>query len=86
MSLEHAPQRQRRLRRTEACDYLRDVHGVVRSPKTLAKLAVQGGGPVMIYEGRIPTYTPAALDDYAGSILSAPVRNTADRRLARGAA
>jgi hypothetical protein len=34
----------------------------------------------MIYEGRFPTYTPAALDDYAKAILSAPVHNTAERR------
>jgi hypothetical protein len=65
---------------------LNDEHGVVRSPKTLAKLAVVGGGPEMIYEGRIPTYTRAALDAYAQSILSAPVRNTAERRLANGKA
>jgi hypothetical protein len=80
MSLEHAPQRARRFRRKEACDYLSDEHGVRRSPRTLAKLAVLGGGPVMIYEGRFPTYTPAALDDYAKAILSAPVHNTAERR------
>jgi hypothetical protein len=36
----------------------------------------------MIYEGRFPTYTPAALDDYAKAILSAPVRSTAERRQA----
>ena len=75
MSLEHAPHRARRFRRKEACDYLSDEHGVCRSPRTLAKLAVLGGGPVMIYEGRFPTYTPAALDDYAKAILSAPVHN-----------
>lgn len=80
MSLEHAPHRARRFRRKEACDYLSDEHGVRRSPRTLAKLAVLGGGPVMIYEGRFPTYTPAALDDYAKAILSAPVHNTAERR------
>ena len=79
MSLEHAPHRARRFRRKEACDYLSDEHGVRRSPRTLAKLAVLGGGPVMIYEGRFPTYTPAALDDCAKMILSAPVRSTAER-------
>jgi hypothetical protein len=48
MSLEHGLYRARRFRRKEACDYLNDEHGVRRSPRTLAKLAVLGGGPVMI--------------------------------------
>ena len=83
MSLEHALQRQRRMRRVDASAYLNDEWGIPRSPKTLAKLAVIGGGPSMVYEGRFPTYTSAALDAYAESILSAPVRSTSERRLAR---
>jgi hypothetical protein len=82
MSLEHAPQRIRRLRRVEACAYLKEVHDINRSPKTLAKEAVIGGGPHMIYENRIPTYTLPALDAYAERLLSPPVRSTAERRVA----
>jgi hypothetical protein len=81
MSLEHAPQRdRRRLRRNEASVYLKEEHQIDRSPNTLAKLAVIGGGPAMVYVGRFPTYTPDALDDYARSIISMPVRNTAEPR------
>jgi hypothetical protein len=81
MSTEPA-QRRQKFRRTEATAYLREKHGIDRAAKTLAKLASIGGGPFMTYIGRIPFYTPDALDAYAQKITSRPVRSTADRRQA----
>lgn len=72
---------QRFLRRDEAARYLktRFGHGSVR---TLAKLACLGGGPEMVYVGRVPFYTTQALDAWALSKMSAPVRSTSERRTA----
>ena len=77
MSLEHAPCKF--LRRNQAAEYLKERYGQ-GSPRTLAKLASIGGGPEMVYAGRIPLYTPDALDAYALSKLSGPVRSTSERR------
>jgi hypothetical protein len=81
MSLEHNPAKGvRRFRRSEACKYLKEVWGIDRSPRTLAKEACQGGGPEMVYAGRFPTYAEPALDTYAQSKLSRPVRSTSELR------
>jgi hypothetical protein len=81
MSPEHSPAKLvRRYRRTEASTYLKDVWGISRTPKTLAKLNVIGGGPLVEYDGRIPLYTEPNLDDYARGVLSPPVANTSERR------
>jgi hypothetical protein len=83
MSIEHAPQRDpRRFRRTEASVYLWEKHGIKRAPATLAKDAVKGGGPKMTYVFGLPLYTADHLDEYAKEGISAPVRSTAERRLA----
>jgi hypothetical protein len=74
----------RRLRRTEAADYLSKFHGIPTSPKTLAKRAVIGGGPLFRKAGRFPLYEQADLDAYAAEILSPAVRSTSE--LARRAA
>lgn len=69
-----------RLRRRKAASaYLLEKHGVSRKPSTLAKLAVIGGGPVMIYDGNIPLYPEDGLDAYADAVLSPPVRSTSER-------
>ena len=68
----------RRLRRAEASRYLNKEWGISRTPKTLAKLAVTGGGPVFEKDGRIPLYTEPALDDWARAQLSPPVSSTAE--------
>ena len=66
----------RPLSRQEASTYLFENHGIRRSPSTLAKLAVIGGGPSFRKAGRTPLYTVAALDEWANEITSAPVRST----------
>ena len=70
-----------RLRRDRASKYLKDEWGISRTSKTLAKEAVNGGGPTMGYDGRIPLYTTDSLDEYAEGVLSAPVRSTAELRM-----
>ena len=68
----------RRLRRVEASRYLLENWGIRRTPKTLAKLAVTGGGPVFEKDGRFPLYTEPRLDDWARAQLSPPVSSTAE--------
>ena len=68
-----------RLNRREASKYLYEVHGIRRSPETLAKYASGGGGPVFQRAGRGVTYTPPAIDSYAAEILSPPMTSTSDR-------
>jgi len=75
------PEKTRRLRRDRASAYLKTVWGISRTPKTLAKEAVNGGGPTMEYDGRIPLYTTGNLDEYAEKVLSAPVKSTAELRM-----
>lgn len=95
MSLEHSPARGseyvpskgvRRYRRAEASRYLKEVWDLSYGPRTLAKLACIGGGPAMEYAGRFPTYTEPALDDFARSKLSPPVRSTSELRQVQEAA
>ncbi len=75
----------RRRRRKEASTYLLETWGISRTPKTLAKLAVIGGGPPMCYDGRIPLYPVDSLDAWARSILSPLVNSTAELKVARDA-
>ncbi len=70
--------RGRRLRRTEASQYLKDEWGINRAPSTLAKLATIGGGPMFERANRIPLYSPEFLDEWARSILSPPMSSTSD--------
>lgn len=70
------------LRRKEAADYLRKHYGH-GSPRTLAKLATIGGGPVFHRFGRIVVYEPAALDSWALTGLSGPLHSTSDREADR---
>jgi len=65
------------LRRDKAAEYLRNGYGF-GSTGTLAKLAVQGGGPQFRLIGRWPVYTPSDLDAWAKSRMSAPGRTTAE--------
>jgi hypothetical protein len=50
--------------------YLRNFWGISRTPTTLAKLAVMGGGPRFMHAGRKPLYPPDELDAWAGALLS----------------
>jgi hypothetical protein len=72
------PSPERRVRRKEAARYLPDVWGIPMSPKTLAKLAVTGGGPHYRKAGRFPLYEVAALDEFARKKLSPLVSSTSE--------
>jgi hypothetical protein len=73
----------RPLRRTEASAYLLERHGISRTPATLAKLAVTGGGPSFRKANRIPIYYRADLDQWAASIISPKIASTSELRLHR---
>jgi hypothetical protein len=68
------------LRRSEAPVYLKEKHGVVIATATLAKLATNGGGPVMTYMGRFPFYGTDDLDAWAAERISPPCRSTSERK------
>ena len=53
------------LRRTQAAEYIVANFGFPLSKKTLAKLAVVGGGPPFRRAGRFPLYDPDDLDAWA---------------------
>ena len=65
------------MRRREAADYLRSKYGF-GSSKTLAKAVVVGNGPEFRKCGRLVLYEPAALDEWAQSKISAPVRSSSE--------
>jgi hypothetical protein len=69
----------RKLRRAAAAAYLKEIHGIDRTPGTLAKYAVVGGGPRYQLAGRIPLYPEIELDKWAESILSPLKSSTSDR-------
>ena len=68
----------RRLRRTEASQYLKEKWGIERKPSTLAKLAVIGGGPRYESANRTPLYPEPELDAWATSIMSPLKTSTSD--------
>jgi hypothetical protein len=70
------------LRRTAAAEYVHAKYGHC-SKRTLDKLAVIGGGPEMVYAGRIPLYTKDALDRWALGLLGAPVASTSEHKALR---
>ena len=70
-------------RRTAAADYVQTKWGIPCKPKTLAKLAVIGGGPVFRKAGRTPLYPEDGLDDWANSKLGPRVRSTSELAQAR---
>lgn len=69
-----------RLRKTpEASEYLSKKHGVNRAPSYLQKLRVVGGGPEFRKVGtRDVVYDEPALDTYAESLISRPLRSTGE--------
>jgi hypothetical protein len=69
----------RLLRRAEAALYVKDSWGIPLSYRTLAKLAVVGGGPEFRKAGRFPLYEPADLDAWAKAKLGPKQRSTSDR-------
>ncbi len=69
------------LRRKEAAVYLREKYGV-GSAGSLAKYASLGTGPMMVYVAGFPTYTVDALDAWARSKMSAPIRKASEKERA----
>jgi len=63
------------LSRTGAAKYLEDF-GLPVSPKTLAKWATTGGGPIYRRFGNRAVYNPDDLDSWAQSKLSEPRTST----------
>jgi hypothetical protein len=80
---EQPPSPERRVRRKEAARYLADVWGIPMSPKTLAKLAVTGGGPLYRKAGRVPLYEVTALDEFARLKLSPLLSSTSELEATR---
>jgi hypothetical protein len=68
----------RLLRRREAARYVTETWGIPLSWRTLAKLAVTGGGPLFCKVGRFPLYSPIDLDDWASSKLGSKRRINSD--------
>lgn len=80
MSLEHHPAKSvRRHRRAEASAYLKAVWNLSYTPRTLAKMAVTGGGPPMTYIGRFPYYEEPRLDEFAVGKIGPTVASTSER-------
>jgi hypothetical protein len=67
------------LRRNQAAAYVRDQWNFPCSSKTLAKLAVVGGGPVYRLAGRFPMYDTNDLDEWCRSRLGPKRRSTSER-------
>jgi hypothetical protein len=70
------------LRRSAQAKYLKDTYGI-GSTRTLAKLAVTGSGPRLVYVGRIPLSTREWLDEWMQSKLSTPVVSTSEAKAVR---
>ena len=67
----------RSMTRSEAAQYTTD-HWFPCSPKTLAKLAVVGGGPAFCKAGRVPLYSEASVDAWAASKIGPLVHSTSE--------
>jgi hypothetical protein len=65
-------------RRKEAAAYVQSKWGIPCAAKTLAKLFVVGGGPLVRKAGRFPLYSAADLDEWEASKLSGPVRTSSE--------
>jgi hypothetical protein len=70
------------MRRKIASAYLWEVHGIQLSTGSLAKYAVEGGGPQSYLDGRFPLYALEELDRFAVARLGQPRASTSDYRSA----
>lgn len=68
----------RLLRRQKAAQYVKEKWGVPCAPKTLAKLAVVGGGPPFVRYGRVPLSDIESLDNWVRSKLSRQFKSTSE--------
>lgn len=71
---EYSPLRDTR----SASAHLKQRHGISRSPATLAKLRVVGGGPEFRRVGAHVAYEESALDAWAATLISRPLRSTSE--------
>lgn len=68
-----------RIKRAEASAYLKQRHGLERTPGTLAKLACLGGGPAFRKVGaRCVLYDIEGLDRWATETIGTPRRSTSE--------
>lgn len=68
-----------RIKRAEASAYLKQRHGLERTPGTLAKLACLGGGPAFRKVGaRCVLYDIEELDRWATETIGTPRRSTSE--------
>ncbi|WP_063958318.1 helix-turn-helix domain-containing protein [Bradyrhizobium manausense] len=74
------------LSRTDAAAYLLKVHGLKRSPKTLAKMASQGTGPAFHKAGRDVLYAPDDLNAWAKKTIGVGAFSAIEHKLAAIAA
>jgi hypothetical protein len=79
-----AATRKRDMTRAETAQYITE-HWFPCSPKTLAKLAVIGGGPAFRKAGRVPLYSEASVDGWAESRIGPLVRSTTELAVRLGA-
>jgi hypothetical protein len=73
----------RDMTRFEAAQYITD-HWFPCSPKTLAKLAVVGGGPPFRKAGRVPLYSETSVDAWAASKIGPLVHSTTELAVSLG--
>ena len=73
-----SPPSRRLLRRAEAAKYLEDDLGYPMKERTLAKLAVVGGGPNFRKAPRFALYEPVELEEWVNRKLSRPVSSTSE--------
>jgi hypothetical protein len=74
----------RYLRRHEAARYVTETWGIPCTPKSLAKLAVVGGGPEFRKAGPFPLYEPVDLDAWCRVKIGPKQKATSDRLHAPG--
>jgi hypothetical protein len=79
-----AATRKRDMTRAETAQYITE-HWFPCSPKTLAKLAVIGGGPAFRKAGRVPLYSTVSVDGWAESRIGPLVRSTTELAVSLGA-
>jgi hypothetical protein len=70
--MQNSKKKPKLLRRAQASQYLQEVHGLQRSPATLASDACRGTGAEIVYVNGIPYYQTSRLDAYAKASISEP--------------
>lgn len=58
------------MRRNQSAEYLKVVHGIPITPKTLANRAAAGKGPKPKYLGTIPYHDQPNLDEFAETVFT----------------